>query len=245
MNKNGYGGEFGVYKISDCVPMKARSTKPPSEKQKRARAILSVKAKLKSNEAKASCKAIQWLDENPLFLDSETTGIDDKAQILELAISDAQGSILLETRLLPTVPIHREAEDIHGITAESLTNSPTWPDVSAQVQKILCGRSLIIFNADFDTRMLRQTSAAFGEPVEWVRELKVHCAMYLAADTFGPTNRHGSISLASAVDAAGIEWRGAAHGAVADTLTTVDLVQAIADIKRNLDQKIATLEKKN
>ncbi|WP_050928087.1 hypothetical protein [Vibrio anguillarum] len=30
--KNGYGGEFGVYKISDCVPMKARSTKPPSEK---------------------------------------------------------------------------------------------------------------------------------------------------------------------------------------------------------------------
>lgn len=27
--KNGYGGEFGVYKISDCVPMKARSTKPP------------------------------------------------------------------------------------------------------------------------------------------------------------------------------------------------------------------------
>ncbi|EJG1004475.1 MULTISPECIES: 3'-5' exonuclease [Vibrio] len=243
--KNAYGGKFGVYKISDCVPMKARTTKPPSEKQKRARAILSVKAKLKSNEAKASCKAIQWLDENPLFLDSETTGIDDKAQILELAISDAQGRILLETRLRPTVPIDREAEDIHGITAESLANSPTWPEVSVQVQKILCGRSLIIFNADFDTRMLRQTSTAFGEPVEWVRELKTHCAMYLAADTFGPTNQHGSISLANAVDAAGIEWRGAAHGAVADTLTTVDLVQAIADIKRNLDQEIAILENKN
>ncbi|HGS5694496.1 TPA: hypothetical protein ACMDWD_003441 [Vibrio cholerae] len=87
--KNAYGGKFGVYKISDCVPMKARTTKPPSEKQKRARAILSVKAKLKSNEAKASCKANQWLDENSLFLDSETTGIDDKAQILELAISMA------------------------------------------------------------------------------------------------------------------------------------------------------------
>lgn len=120
--KNGYGGKFGVYKISDCVPMKARSTKPPSEKQKRARAILAVKAKLKSNEAKTSCRAVQWLDENPLFLDTETTGLDDKAQILELAISDAQGSILLKTRLRPTVPIDREAEDIHGITAESLAN---------------------------------------------------------------------------------------------------------------------------
>lgn len=240
--KNGYGGKFGVYKISDCVPMKARSTKPPSEKQKRARAILAVKAKLKSNEAKTSCRAVQWLDENPLFLDTETTGLDDKAQILELAISDAQGSILLKTRLRPTVPIDREAEDIHGITAESLANSPTWPEVSAQVRKILCGRSLVIFNADFDTRMLRQTSAAFGEPVEWVSELKTHCAMYLAADAFGPTNRHGSISLADAVHFAGVTWRGVAHGAVADTLATVDLVQAIASIRRNLETELADLE---
>lgn len=32
--KNGYGGKFGVYKISDCVPMKARSTKPAERKAK-------------------------------------------------------------------------------------------------------------------------------------------------------------------------------------------------------------------
>ncbi|WP_451923599.1 exonuclease domain-containing protein [Thalassolituus marinus] len=137
--KNGYGREFGVYRISDCVPMKARNTKPPSEKQMRARAILAIKAKLKSNEAIASSRAVHWLSENPLFLDTETTGLGDKAQILELAISDAQGTILFETRVRPTVPIDPEAEGVHGITAESLANSPTWPEVSAHVRKILCG----------------------------------------------------------------------------------------------------------
>lgn len=240
--KNGYGREFGVYRISDCVPMKARNTKPPSEKQMRARAILAIKAKLKSNEAIASSRAVHWLSENPLFLDTETTGLGDKAQILELAISDAQGTILFETRVRPTVPIDPEAEGVHGITAESLANSPTWPEVSAHVRKILCGRSLVIFNSDFDTRMFRQTAAAFGEPVEWVSELKTYCAMCLAADVFGPTNRHGSISLASAVYSAGVAWQGAAHGAVADTLTTVELVKAIAGIRRNLETELAALE---
>lgn len=239
--KNGYGGEFGVYKISDCVPMIAR-TKPPSEKQMRAWAILAIKAKLKGSEAIASCKAVHWLNENPLFLDTETTGLGDTAQILELAISDAQGTILLEARLRPTVPIDPEAEGVHGITAESLANSPTWPEVSAQVRKILWGRSLVIFNSDFDTRMLRQTAAAFGEPVEWVGELKTYCAMYLAAEVFGPTNRHGTISLANAVYSAGITWQGTAHGAIADTLTTVELVKAIAGIRRNLETKLAELD---
>ncbi|EGQ8544916.1 3'-5' exonuclease [Vibrio parahaemolyticus] len=240
--KNGYGGKFGVYKISDCVPMKARSTKPPSEKQKRARAILAVKAKLNSKEAKTSSRAVRWLDENPLFLDTETTGLDDQAQIIELAISDAQGTILLETKLRPSVSIDPEAEDVHGLTIEFLANAPTWPEVSDQVRKILCGRALVIFNADFDTRMFRQTAAAYGESVEWVSELKTHCAMYLAADAFGPTNRHGSISLADAVDFAGVTWRGAAHGAVADTLATVDLVQAIGSIRRDLETELAALE---
>jgi DNA polymerase-3 subunit epsilon len=240
--KNGYGGKFGVYKISDCVPMKARSTKPPTKKQKRARAILAVKAKLNSKEAKTSSKAVRWLDENPLFLDTETTGLDDQAQIIELAISDAQGTILLETKLRPSVSIDPEAEDVHGLTIEFLANAPTWPEVSDQVRKILCGRALVIFNADFDTRMFRQTAAAYGEPVEWVSELKTHCAMYLAADAFGPTNRHGSISLADAVDFAGVTWRGAAHGAVADTLATVDLVQAIGSIRRDLENELAALE---
>lgn len=41
---------------------------------------------------------------------------------------------------------------------------------------------------------------------------------------------------------AGVTWRGGAHEAVADTLATVDLVQAIASIRRNLETDLADLE---
>ncbi len=242
--KNGCGGQFGVYKIADCVPMQAKSNKPPSEKQKRARAVLAIKVELRSNQVEASSRALGWLEESPLFLDTETTGLDYNAQILELAICDAQGAILFETRLRPTVPIEPGAQEVHGISEQELDSALTWPEVSSRVREILSGRSLVIFNAAYDIRLLRQTAAAFGESTDWIDALKTHCAMYLAADTFGATNRHGSISLATAVDAAGVEWRGSAHSAIADTLTTVDLVQAIASIRANLDQELTELTAK-
>lgn len=47
--KNGYGGQFGVYRIADCQPMRRRGCSPASQKQIRAQSILSVKARMRSN----------------------------------------------------------------------------------------------------------------------------------------------------------------------------------------------------
>ncbi|WP_202212041.1 3'-5' exonuclease [Aeromonas caviae] len=239
--KNGYGGKFGVYKIADCVPMRLQVSSPVSDKQKRAREMLALKAKLKSNVAKLSIVAREWLNHEPLFLDTETTGLDDEAQIVELAITDKVGNVLIETRLRPTVQIAPEAEAIHNISIRDLAECPTWPDVSAQVRQLLASRPLVIFNADFDTRLLHQTATAFGEDTSWISKLETHCAMYLAADVFGSTNKYGSISLANAVNAAGVVWKGDAHGAVADTLATVDVVHSIAEISLSLERELAAL----
>lgn len=240
--KNDYGGKFAVYKIADCVPMKPKVSKPASTKQKQARAVLAIKAKLKSKHAKAANRAVSWLESEPLFLDSESTGLGSNAQIIELAISDSRGKILFESRLKPTVEIEQEAIYIHGITKQDLEQSPAWTDISANVQTILTDRPLIIFNDDFDIRLLKQTAHAYGESTEWIKALKTHCAMQLAAYAFGPTNRHGSISLSDAVLYSRIEWRGEAHSAVADTLTTVDLVRSIADYGLSLKQELQSLE---
>ncbi|ECQ0471967.1 3'-5' exonuclease, partial [Salmonella enterica] len=45
--KNGYGGQFGVYRIADCQPMRRRGCSPASQKQIRAQSILSVKARMR------------------------------------------------------------------------------------------------------------------------------------------------------------------------------------------------------
>jgi DNA polymerase-3 subunit epsilon len=239
--KDGYGGKFGVYRIADCVPIRERAAKPASEKQQRVRAILAIKAKLRSNQAVASGIAGAWLAAAPLFLDTESTGLGSDAQIIELAITDACGNVLLESRLRPTVPIEPGALAVHGIDDQALADAPTWPQIAGDVQGLLRGRVVVIFNEEFDARMVQQTAAAFGESTDWWREVDACCAMYLAADTYGATNRYGTISLADATYVAGVTWPGRAHSAAVDALVTAELVKAIAAIRARLDQELAGL----
>lgn len=240
--KNGYGGKFGIYRIADCVPIREQTTGPASAKQKRARAITALKAKLKSNQAAASAIAGAWLAAEPLFLDTETTGLGSDAQIIEIAITDTNNNVRMESRLRPTVPVEPGALAVHGIDDQALTNAPTWPQIAGEVQGLLQGRVVVIFNADFDSRMIHQTAAAFGESADWWREVDACCAMFLAADTYGATNRHGTISLASAMEAAGATWAGRAHSATVDAFATAELVKAIAEIRYGLVRELAALE---
>lgn len=239
--RDGYGGKFGVYRIADCVPIRERAVGPASAKQQRARAILALKAKLRSSQAVASGIAGAWLREAPLFLDTESTGLGSDAQIIEIAITDAGCDVLFESRLRPTVPIEPGAFAVHGIDDLALATAPVWPQIAGDVQGLLCGRVVVIFNADFDTRMVQQTAAAFGAPADWWSEVDTRCAMYLAADTYGATNRCGTISLANAMSAAGVTWAGRAHSAVVDALATAGLVRAIAAIRTALDAELTAL----
>ncbi len=196
--KNGYGGQFGVYRIADCQPMRRRGCSPASQKQIRAQSILSVKARMRSNLAKASVMAQRWVALEPLVLDTETTGLGERDQVIELAVTDIRGAVLLCTRLRPTVEIDPQAMGVHGITETELSNEPTWTQVAPALARLLSGRHLVIFNSSFDSRMLRQTASAFGDQLSWWQEQNCLCAMKLAADAFGSTNRHGTISLADA-----------------------------------------------
>ena len=89
-------------------------------------------------------------------------------------------------------------------------------------------RPLVIFNAEFDTRILKQTAAAHNDPASWLDSLTVYCAMRLAAGYYGPTNRYGTISLSGAVSQAGLRWIGEAHSAVTDAVMTARVVNNIA-----------------
>lgn len=182
-----------------------------------------------------------WLEAEPLFLDTETTGLLDHDQIIELAISDRAGRILFESRFKPTVEIDPGAYDAHGITIEELDNAPSWAQHLEEITTLLSGKPLIIFNADFDTRLLEQTCTAFSLDTAWINTLSTWCAMYLAADAYGATNRYGTISLNDAACMAGVKWKGSAHSAAADTLATVDLVTAIAGYWQDLNQQLQEL----
>ncbi|EPP3958141.1 3'-5' exonuclease [Klebsiella pneumoniae] len=224
--KSAYGGKYAVYRIADCVPM--REKRPPTEKQQQAGLRLSVLSRLNSTSGRMARRAHDWLSLAPLFLDTETTGLGNTAEALEIGLTDAAGRVIFETRLKPTVAIEAQAAAVHGIDEPALSGAPSWPDVAMQLRHAIGARPVIIFNAPFDTRILKQTADAHGDPADWLGELTVYCAMELAAGYYGATNRYGTISLASAASQAALTWEGEAHSAIADARMTAGVVNAIA-----------------
>lgn len=198
--KNTYGGRFAVYRIADCVPM--REKRPLTSKQLLAGQRLSVLSRLNSTSGRMARQAYDWLSLAPLFLDTETTGLDNTAEALEIGLTDASGQVVFETRLKPTVAIGAQAAAVHGISEQALCGAPSWTDVARQLRHAIGDRPVIIFNARFDIRILKQTAAAHSDPADWLEELTVYCAMELAAGYYGATNRYGTISLACAASQA-------------------------------------------
>jgi DNA polymerase III epsilon subunit-like protein len=98
-----------------------------------------------------------------LILDTETSGLHDSAEIVQIAIMHAAtGHVLLDTLIKPTRPIPRDASAIHGITDAMVADMPTFAEVAPQLRELLYGQTVVIYNADFDCRMLKQSASAAG-----------------------------------------------------------------------------------
>jgi DNA polymerase III epsilon subunit-like protein len=138
-----------------------RAKRPQTEKQRLASTRLGLQARMKSERGRFAMLAYTWLALDPVFLDTETTGLDAGAQALDIGLVNARGERIFETRLKPTVAIDPAAAALHGISDEDLVSAPSWPDIAQQLQHHIGRRPLVIFNADFDTRILKQTAAAF------------------------------------------------------------------------------------
>jgi DNA polymerase-3 subunit epsilon len=93
------------------------------------------------------------------LVDTETTGLTSKDQVIEISIIDLDGNILLNTLCMPSAPICEEAMQAHGIDAQFLLNNNalSWEIVYPKVKKILDCRIMIAYNAEFDERLILQT----------------------------------------------------------------------------------------
>ncbi|MEU0743976.1 3'-5' exonuclease [Streptomyces sp. NPDC006134] len=111
-------------------------------------------------EARAAEERERWaaaalVDPDVLVLDTETTGLDEDARIVELAVLNSRGEVLLDTLLNPGVPVPDDAAAIHGITTEALVGAPTFSDVLVQLTGLLDGKRCLIYNKWFDVGRLQ------------------------------------------------------------------------------------------
>lgn len=97
-----------------------------------------------------------------LVLDTETTGLHGNAEICQIAIIDITGTVLLDTYVKPKQAIPRDASAIHHITDVMVDSAPTFDQIAAQLRTILSGQTVVIYNADFDVRMMEQSAIARG-----------------------------------------------------------------------------------
>ena len=140
----------------------------------------------------AILKARRFLTKTPVYLDTETTGTHDKAEIIEICIVDNAGQTLIDSLVKPQRKIAPEATAIHGITNERVDGAPAWPAIWADVEAIIRGCHVGIYNADFDLRMMKQSHQLVGMPWQPLGAQAV-CLMKLYARFYGDWNpRHRS-----------------------------------------------------
>jgi DNA polymerase III subunit epsilon len=170
------------------------------------------------------------LQNRPVYLDTETTGLGQDDEIVEISIIDDEGITLVETLVKPSRPIPPDASAIHGITNEEVQSARTWPLVWPEVRGALFGRLVIIYNQEFDLRMLQQSHARYRLP--WKERVNAFDLLKLYSEFRGEWDPRRRSYRYHSLDSAGKQCGIAlpnAHRATADTLLTRALLHYIAE----------------
>jgi len=106
----------------------------------------------------------KWLQHKDLYviLDTETTGLGPDAEILEVAVLDLDGNVLFDSLVKPKGIIPEHVSNIHGITADTVIDAPTFAEIFLDLDAILNNRCFLAYNSDFDARMIDQTCSLYG-----------------------------------------------------------------------------------
>jgi len=156
-----------------------------------------------------------------LFLDTETTGFShDKDRIVDIAIVDASGRVLLDTLVNPNRKIPHYASDVHGITDEMVKGMPNIYKLMPKIKKIVDGNDVIAYNAPFDVGFF---------PNKLKNAASINCAMRVFAEFQGSSK---PLKLGVAADMVGHVWSGVAHRALADTLACKSVWDATAESRK-------------
>lgn len=160
-----------------------------------------------------------------VVVDTETTGLGARAEIIEIAVVAADGATLYESLVWPHAEhVPSEVTKIHGLTLPDLEGAPTWPSVLAELDALLRGHRVIAWNAPFDDRMARQSSRAWrvAHPLPGFE-----CAMRAYAYARGVAR--GSMRLERAAAAEGVLRARQTHRSADDARLTLALLRRVME----------------
>ena len=169
--------------------------------------------------------AKQHLQNNALILDTETSGLRSDAEICQIAVINLRGEILLDTLVKPVGAIPSEAEAIHGISTKTVETAPPFAHMAVQLRQILDKRTCLIYNQDFDLRVIRQSARAadLDSMIALPTSTQFECVMLAYAAYVGER---------SAFKASEYRWQrlpSGDHSALGDCLAVRNLIISMAE----------------
>jgi len=182
----------------------------------------------------------EYIQEKPIaFFDLETTGVSVATdRIVEISIvkvfPDGNREVFTK-RVNPTIPISPEATAVHGITNEDVANEPTFSEIAREVSAFFTGCDMAGYNImRFDLpmlveEMLRAGAKHFPRPGARFIDAMSIFHHYEKRDLTAALKFYCNKDLADA------------HSAEADTLATVDVLNAQID-KYGLGNDVAKLQ---
>ena len=181
----------------------------------------------RARRASASGDPRRWLGElfrdGFVIIDTETTGLSARDEIIELAAVSSNGTVLFESRIWPrSGAVPPGSTRIHGLTIEDLDGAPRWPDVLDDLHRAVAGHRILAWNAPFDERLSVQSSRAWGvaHPLPGFE-----CAM--RAYAFGRGVGSGSFKLERAASVEGVLVAGQAHRSADDAKLTLAVLTSL------------------
>ena len=170
--------------------------------------------------------AIRWarsllLGGEFVVLDSETTGLSNPIDFVEVGVLSGWREPLFDSLIKPSCPIDPRAARVHGHTAESLAGERRFFEVYPDLLDVLWAKRVVVYNASYDRRVwdaavgrLGARAALAGELAPW------ECAMRAFAAYVGERSKRGGYKSQ--------KLPGADHTAIGDAQATLRLLERMA-----------------
>lgn len=178
-----------------------------------------------------------------IIIDTETTGLHGDVEIVEVSAIDLKGNVLLNTLVRPQKPIPSDATSIHGITDAMVFDAPTFSQVWPVLRALLSQYRVVIYNAQYDTRVIRNLAQKELLPYP---SIVADCAMLAYSSYRQAPNEHGYDSykwfkLCEAGDDLGVVVESKAHRSLADCLTTLGIIDRLKEIHSDMEIEYETV----
>ena len=175
-----------------------------------------------------------------VFFDLETTGTQvAKDRIVEISILKVFPNSNKESKtwlVNPTIPIPKEAAEIHGITDEKVINEPTFKQLSAEIISLLHNCDLAGYNSNkFDIPLLAEEFLRAG--------VDFHINDRETIDVQNIFHKMEQRTLVAAYKFYCNKDLTEAHSAKADTIATYEVLMAQLDKYNELKNEVNFLSK--